>query len=502
MFNLMRTHQRKLMLVVTVLTIISFVWFYSDHDPSRLQNDEALHIYDRNVSYSDFQRAARKLDLAIKLGLTDYAGALSGGDERNGAEFAVNAMIVAHEGRELGLVPDDAAVENAVKALPNFQTDGQFDYAKYDMVFQLAFAPQGFQKTEIDDIVRNSIIFDRIKKLLDTAPAVTPLDVEHVSRVFQPVSGVAILFDRENYLAKSAPTDAQIADFFKTNAAQFVTPEWRTVQFVRFPLPADLDKLEGKAKIDAQQKVATASDDFANKAAEIGFEKAAKEAGLKVETTLPFDATGAIKPTPGLDTATAASTTPVKDLAPFVFVLTEKEPVSRVIPSGTDFLVADLGEVTKSRAMTPDEARPQIVQGLTNMAAAAALEKDIQTTLASVRTALKDGKPFADAAKGLKTKPFINISLTDEKTPPEEGAYASSTLALEEKEVSGVRPGPSGAFAVWLEKRLPVDQKKFDERREQATTSIIEKRRQLLWLDWIGKAQQASGVKFSENGRG
>ncbi|MGH8046061.1 MAG: hypothetical protein ACREKL_02340, partial [Chthoniobacterales bacterium] len=100
----MRTHQRKLMLVITILTIVSFVWFYSDHDPSRLQNDEAVQIYNRKVSYNDFVRAQRKLGLALSLGLTDYASALSGGNEQNTVEFAVNALIIEHEGRALGLV--------------------------------------------------------------------------------------------------------------------------------------------------------------------------------------------------------------------------------------------------------------------------------------------------------------------------------------------------------------------------------------------------------------
>jgi hypothetical protein len=496
MFTWMRTHQRKLMLVITILTIAAFTFFYSSYDSTRLQQDEVLRIYDRNVSYSDFQRAMRKLQLALSLGLTDYAVALTGGNEQNAGEFAVNAMIVAHEGKQLGLAPDDEAVANAISALPVFQTNGQFDSAKYELVFQSAFAPQGFTRGEIDELVRNSLTFARIKALLDTAPASLDADTTRVQRAFQPVSGVAIVFDREEFLKTAAPSDAKVEEFLKTNAARFVTPEWRTVQFVRFPLPADIDKLEGKAKIDAQQKVASASDDFATKAVEIGFDKAAQQAGLKVETTPAFNAQGGTQP--GTDAGAAAAVLPA--LAPAVFSLSEKDPVSRVLQSGNEFLVAKLVSVTPSRAMTPAEAKPQIVEELTATSAGTALKEALDKAVADARAALKAGKPFAEATKGLKTKPFTAVSLSDEKTAPEDRDYASATILLEEGELGGGQPGPMGGFAVWLEKRLPLDQKKFDEVGRQYIGSQVDQRRELLWREWITKAQEASGLKFAPNG--
>lgn len=500
MFTWMRTHQRTLMLVITILTIASFVWFYSDYDHTRLQPDEVLRIYDRNVSYNDFQRQMRKLGLAIRLGLTDYASALSGGNEQNAGEFAVNAMIVEHEGRKLGLVPEDDAVENAIAAMPTFQTDGQFDPQKYDLVFQLAFAPQGFTHRDLDDIVRNSLTFDRIRKLLDTAPANTDVDTKRVTRVFQPVNGMAVLFDREDYAKNAAPTAEQVDEYFKANSERLVMPEWRTAKYVRFPLPADIDKLEGKAKIDAQQKVATASEDFATKAVAVGFDKAAQEAGLKVETAPPFSATGAIKPTPGLDSTTVAANTPVQALAPAVFALSEKDPVTGVLQSGNEFLVADLGTVEPQRPMTLEEARPEITQELTARAAATAMQKAVEDGVAKIRAGLKAGKPFAEAAQGFKTKPFSNILLVDEKATPEDRGYAVDTLQLEEGELGGAQPSVTGGFAVWLEKRQPVDKKTYDEQSAQYITSQLEQRRELLWRDWIATAQQDSGVQFSDRG--
>lgn len=504
MFTWMRTHQRKLMLAITIVTCVSFVWLYSAHDPSRLQRDEVARIYGRNVSYTDFQRAMRKFHLALSLGLVDYASALSGGSEQGAAEFAINSMIIAHEGERLGLRPTDEQVAAAIMAMPAFQTGGQFDAAKYETIYQRDFAPNGFTRSEIDEIVRNSILFDRIRKSLDAAPAVTAADIAYFSRAFQPVSGAAIVFKTADYAKNAAPTDAQIADYLKLNAAQFLTPEWRTARFVRFQLPAGADKLEGKAKIEAQQKVATTSDEFSQQAAAIGLEKAAQAAGLRIETTLPFDRGGNIKPTPGL-TPSADVTGPVQAIAPAVFALTPKAPVSRVIESGGEFLVAELVNTTDSKPMTLDEARPQIVQILTDTAARAALQKAVAETLGKIREGIHGGKTFAEAAAsaGVRTTTFTNVSLVDESTPQDLRQYADAALVPNENEISGFRPDMDGGFAVWVGKRAPIDQKKFDEHRKDVEASILSQRQTVLFRDWLNTAAKDSGLFFANpNGQG
>ncbi len=499
MFNLMRTHQRKLWLAITIVLIVSFISFYSATDPKRMGSDTFVRIYDRNITRGDFEHDMRKFNLALAIGLTDYASQLGGDSEQGAADFAINAMIIEQEGRKLGIKPTDEEIMNAIQALPAFQTGGQFDSKKYALVSQIALSPQGLSDVDLDELVANSLTFDRIKKILNAVPAVTAAEIDQSKRIFQPVNGAAITFDLSEFEKTAKVTDAQIDDYFKANAAHFITPEWRTASYVTFPLPADISKLEGKAKIDAQQKVADASDAFATKAAAEGFDKAAKEAGLKVETTLPFDRQGNVKPIAGLDTAATAG--PAQALAPAVFTLSKESPVSGVIQSGNDFLVAALGEITPSRSMTPAEARPEIVQQLTATAAQAALEKTAATALTALRAAIKAGQPFAQAATaaGLKAQPFTSLSLVDEQAPAEQRPYAESALLLSENEVSGLRRGPAGGYVVWLEKRLPIDQKKFDEHGKEMATGLLEQRQAILWHEWISNAQKESGVQFGDS---
>jgi peptidyl-prolyl cis-trans isomerase D len=506
MFTWMRTHQRKLWLVITILTIVSFIVLYNSSQLENLRSDSFARVYGKNLSITDFQRQGRKFQLAITLGLTQYASTLGGGGDQGIVDFVINSTVVEHEAKALGIAPTEDDVKNAIIALPVFQTNGQFDPKKYAQLVETALTPQGFTERELNDIVRGSLVLQRIKQLIDSAPAVSDTETAFLRRMFQPVTGAAIVFKLEDFAKNVKPTDAEIEAYFKTNAARFVTPEWRSVRYVSFPLPTDAQKLEGKAKIDAQQKVADASDTFATRAATEGFEKAAQALGLKVETTPAFNQQGQINSTsPDAAAQAISSAGPVATLAPVAFTLSQKAPVSGVIQNGdTGFLVAELANVTPSRPMTLDEAKPEIVQALTDTTARTALQKAATDAIAKLRAAIKGGQPFAQAATaaGLKTETFANLSLFDQNTPPNQGRYGEPATRLEENEIGGFQPSEEGGFIVWLEKRSPLDEKTYAQYRDMLTSQTLSTRERILWLEWLHNAQKEAGIAFPGENRG
>jgi peptidyl-prolyl cis-trans isomerase D len=505
MFTWMRTHQRKLMLIITVLTIIAFAFLYNYTDPSKVRTDRLAQVYGRDLSITDFQREARKFNLAIALGLTEYASSLGAtGSDEGLPDFVINKRIIDHEGRALGIQPTQKEIEAAIAALPVFQTGGQFDYeGKYKPLVATALAPQGFTELEIQELVRSSLILQRIKATLDAAPAVTEGEIAYLTRLFQPVTGVAIQFNLADFASQVKLTEDQINTAFKAGAARFVTPELRTARYVQFPLPAASEKLTGKAKIDAEQKVADAADAFATAAARVGFDKAAKDAGLKVETTLPFDRSGqmpALKELGDLSNVSVAG--PLAAIAPAVFTLTKDAPITGVHQSGDQFVVAELKDVTPSRAMTLAEARPDITRELTDDAARAELTKAATAAIAKLRDAAKAGQTPAAATAGMKTQAFTNVSRMDDKAPMEQRQYADSAVVLNEGEVGGFQPGPTGGTVIWLEKRAPADEKVLAEHRAELTTGILTQRQNVLWAEWLKAAQKQAGAPFFTAKRG
>lgn len=501
MFNWMRTHQRKLWLVITILTIVAFGVLYNRTPLENLGSNDFLQIYGKGVTKDQFERAARKYSLALALGLTQYASSLGGnGGEEALGNFALNSMIVDHQGRQLGIRPTDDEVTKAITALSVFQTNGQFDPIKYSKLSATSLTPQGFSDIDLQSLVRSSIIFDRIKQMIDSAPAVTDTNLANVRRALQPVTGLAVTFNNDDFTKSVKISDQQIADYFKANSAAFVTPEYRTVKFVRFALPDGSDKLQGKAKIDVQQKIADASDAFATRAASIGLEKAAAESNLKVDATMPFDRNGQIQGLAEIMANVAAD--PVQAVAPTAFTLTKETPVSGVIENGSGFVVVELASVSPSHPMTLAEAKPKIVEQLTATAAATALKNAANDAIAKLRAAAKAGQsvPQVAAAAGLHTDALTNVSVTDEKATEQQRMYADAVSYLQDGEVSGLRPSETGGYIVWLQSRGALDEKKFADQRDMIIKNMLGRSQSILWQDWIESARKAADIRSASRG--
>src|SRR5438552_3929663 len=96
MVNIIRRFQQPLMIAITILVIISFVWLYNNNTKvDRFGGQRAATIYGREVSIAELQRNARKLELTFQLGLFELAQGLVGRAQRDQMHeaFAMNSII-------------------------------------------------------------------------------------------------------------------------------------------------------------------------------------------------------------------------------------------------------------------------------------------------------------------------------------------------------------------------------------------------------------------------
>lgn len=501
MFTWMRTHQRWLMLLITIIVIISFVWLFNARQIDTISTDGVARIYGRKVTYTEIQKDAHLLQLALMLGLSDFASTLEGTNTPGAGEvdFVLNSMILRHEGRELGIDPTDDQVANAVKELPVFQSGGQFDLQKYQSFLRDALAPRGFVPKHIDQIVKDSLILQEVTRLIDAAPTATDEEVAVLNRGFEPATGKVVLFNRSDFEGTLDITEEDIDAYYTVSSQEFVTPEWRTANYVRFDLPEDAAKLEGPAKIEAQQKIADEAAEFAEKAATEGLQKAADAAGYTTELTLPFDRQGNID-TPAGDANMEALRGPAAAIAPTVFTLTENSPVSGVIADGQNFIVAELDEVTPARQLTMDEARPTIVTQLGQLSAESQLQDEAIKIADQLKADLKAGKSFdeAAAALNLETEAFADIAPLSDNPDTRLRVFADATTNLKENEISGFVPTEEGGALVWLEKRSPSDAADAAERKEQIADFIVARKRNILFYEWLIWAREKSGLQMGQ----
>ncbi len=502
MFVWIRSHMRKLMLAVTILTIVAFTFLYNTTELDQLSSGKFAEIYGQSLTLEQLQREARSYQLALALGLSEYVSTLDGlsGESDPGA-FALNTMIISHEAHALGIQPTDAEIAEAIAAVPAFQSNGVFDQSKYDQ-FKLNFlAPNGLTAVELEQVVRGSLQFERLSKIIESAPATSEAELIYNARLFQPVSGAAVVFPREKYFEQTSASDEDIQVFYEANKFQLLTSELRTANVATFALSEADAKLADAERIEALQKIADQSAQFADAAAESSFSEAAKSLDVPVETTLPFNSAGQIVPAEGAaEPDTNLNDAVVGTIAPTAFALSESSPLSGILQDGDSFHVIELASVIPARQKTFEESRDEITADLRNLEAEGLLESGADEAVEQIRSDLRAGKSLADATAAFpiaEIKSFADVSPTGQTASPDQRAYADETVPLKEGEISGVTITPSGGSAVYLEKRASVEESEFGENREQMKTFIQGRKGSILLYEWLEAAAEHSGLRFA-----
>lgn len=489
------------MTVVAVLTIVSFVVLYNAGSLETLGRSEFARVYGREVTVTELQREARLAALAADLGLGEYVSSLNVGENPDSSmEFVFNALVLRHESEALGVRPTPAEIKSAITALPIFQTDGQFDPQKYLAFSQQALAPRGFSEAQIEEVVADSVRFDRMRSLVESTTMVSEAEVLSTARAFQKAIGQVVLFDETRYLKDEPVSDEQIAAAYEQAKPQLLTAETRAVRYVVFSLPESDSALEGADRIKALQKVADASAAFAESAMATSFAKALEYSGLEATTTLDFTMQGnAVSPN-GLPTTAAATADPLLALARPTFMLRKERPVTSVIQDGEKFYVAELVRETAPRTLTLDEARPQILQEIRLNFARARMEESAVTGLATLREALAAGNSFVAAAEsaGLQLQAF-EAAPADPIAPIEQRRYADAAMFLNIGELSAYIPAGAGGFAVMLESREPLSPDVLKEQRPQIEEFLKNRSASILFFEWLVAARTRAGIQISGN---
>ncbi len=487
MIHIFRKNQRAWMLVIAVLTIVSFIFLYNTSQLDNLSSMKNPSIYGESLSPGALDRQVKNYRLTMMLGQLDLLAKLGGtGEDRESSlsDFVWNLLILRHQARELGVEPTDQQVAARIKEIPVFQTSGQFDPIKYQAFVRDNLAPLGFTERQLEEVLRDSLRLEKISAIVEAPVAVGEAEIRDSARVLQPVTASFVRFDAAAAAAGIQVPETEIVAAYERNRAALSTPELRSVKFVAFELPGD-SKLEGKEKIEALQKLANAASKFAESlGGQAGaLQKTASTAGLTVQSTPAFDRSGALQG----DNADNKVAPAAKVIAPAAFLLPEPGKASDVIGSDDGFYVAELAELTPARPLTLAEATPMITARLREELAARALREKAATQIAALREAVAGGKSFADAASqaGLKVESLANVQPMAESTTPDQRRIIAATLSLKDGEISGFENATGGGFTVYLQSRGPIDDKEFAKKRPEIVQGLLENKRNLLFAEWL-----------------
>ena len=535
MFGTIRKHQTWLWAIIITLTIISFVIFFSPY--SKLNDSQRVaanygSINGQKITQEDFYRAYKEVSLRtfVTTGQwPDEEAKKQGGDlERETYQW----MLLVQKQHELGVHISTDLVAQSAKAMM-----AQLERAKVvpsaDMFLSQVLPRSGYGLEDFERFVRHYMGVQELIAIVGVGGrVVTPQEVRDLyTREHQELSAAAVFFSASNYLASvTAPAEA-VTQFYTNRQAVYRIPERVVVSYVRFDLTNFAAEAEAQlAKItnmdlqieemyrqhgtnflnevraqtleEAKQKVREnerkrmemtlakkKANDFATPLADLqpvradNLNKLAKEQGLVVRTTAPFDLReGPSELQVGQDFAEKAfKRTPDDPFAgPFlgmdgayVIALVQK------IPSQIPPLEQIRGQVETDYKLSQAlnlarQAGASFYVTLTNEMAKG---KTVAAICSEAKVKLEDLPPFS-----LSTRSLPGV---DEHLPLNQ--FKQMAFGTTVGKVSPFQMTAGGGAIVYVKAKLPLDEAKMTANLPAFANAVRQSRQNEVFNEWFNQ---------------
>ena len=496
------------MIVIAILAIPFIFYFVQRPDYGAMRSDRFARIYDRNVSMLEAQQTVRLLTLAQALGMSEFVQTLTAGAGQDpnqvAVQFIVNLLVLRHEAARLGIRPGYSEIADVVRTLPAFQGESGFDMKKFADFTQNALAPMGLAEEHVEQLVRDQLSLNRIKQLLAAGVTVPKGELdENFQRGHDTLFVTIIRFQSDDFGKDINVSDEDVQKHYGAHKAELKTDEKRKVEFVSLALTDEEKKLTGKERIEALQKLSDRATDFTQALLEKGadFKQAAEKFQLPVHATGEFTKAA---PDPQLKVDPALGTA--------AFKLSAQEPNSDPIQVADGFYILHLAGINEARPLTPEEAKPKIVDTIKKSKARELMSTKGAEVAQQLREAAKSGQPLEAAiqkagGKAEKVPPFSLIEEEKSKSqdkepkknePADLPAIKQAVAFLNAGEISDFFPAGESGFVAILEKREPLADASVSEKKVAFEKRLLDNKRRVVLMEWLRDRGQAAGLQFTK----
>jgi len=235
MFDFFRRHTRALQAILVLLIFPSFVFFgvqgYSGFGGN--EGKVLASVAGQDITRNELDAALRDRVDRMRRQMPNVDPKLFETPEmrRLVLDALIRDRVTLVAAQKQHLVPDDERLERLFKADPEFaqlrNPDGSLNQ---DAINALGLSSVGFTERLRQDVARRQVLLGVGGTVIAPASAASAaLDALYQQREVQVQR-----FDTKDYLAKVAPTDAEVEAYYKDplNAAQFRAPEEAVVEYV------------------------------------------------------------------------------------------------------------------------------------------------------------------------------------------------------------------------------------------------------------------------------
>ncbi|OFX20945.1 MAG: hypothetical protein A2V77_19300 [Anaeromyxobacter sp. RBG_16_69_14] len=420
----------------------------------------------------------------------------------------IQRELAQQEARKQGIVVSDEEVASAIKALPGFQSNGQFDMELYKSAVSSAYGSPG----KFEELMRRDLGYQKMMSLLRETAKVTGDEVKEAwladhDRAALEFARFPLALARVDAKASSG-WEAQVKDFvvrsgarieqyYKENPARFDKKKRVRARHILVKVDEKAGATEqdaAKKEIDAIADRVKKGEDFARVATETSDDPGSKERG----GDLGFFGAGMM----------------AKAFEEAAFKLTPSE-VSAPVKTQFGWHLIKVEEVQEPEKVPLEKAKPDIAREL--------LETDLAKKLATQKaeealTRLRSGESFAEVfpveeeVKGKKkgaepvkmggqiVKPDETGSFTASSSPnvprigPAPDLFADAMKAAAGQVLPGVYETTSGPVVARAKERERPDEAKFSEMKSEVETRLRLSRESEIERAWVGDLRKRSKV--------
>ena len=242
MFDLIRKHNKIMMLLLFVLIVPSFVLFGIDGYSRLKDQGEAVAVVDgKNIAQSEWD-AAHKLEVdRIRNSAPNVDPKLLDSPEAKYAtlERLVRERVIQAAASKLQLTASDSRLTRALQEEPTVaalrKPDGSFDLDRYkQLVGAQGMSPEMFEARVRSDISSRQVLAG-IGATGLTTPAMADVSL---NAFFERREVQVARFSTADFAAKAALSDGQLDSYYKDNPALFQAPEQANIEYLVLDLEA------------------------------------------------------------------------------------------------------------------------------------------------------------------------------------------------------------------------------------------------------------------------
>lgn len=500
MLTQIRHIQKGTLIVVTVLIVISFAFLYSDFDFVRGtvgKQDCIVKVYNRCYRQKEAQKLASHFDVALELGMYDFAMVLFGENrqDRDPTDFMMSLVILRKEAERMGIQPTATEIKEAIPQLPLFQQP----WVNAAYVQNNILGPNGFTDGDLANLVKDYLSFQKLRSLIGAGLEAVPSETARLyTKSNQRYTASVVRFDRADFTKDIKITDEEVKTYYEENKEDLNSEAKRGFDYVKLiPKPeveGATNEQKAKANLDFANAVNRAYADLASDGSDF-VKVAGQYAGAKAEFTMelgklePFSPAEPVEMLKDEQAALEAIFSPAQQIDAVTVPLQVE---------GGAYYVFHYSTLVEPVPLTLEEATPAIREALTATKSNRAVSDAASAALAKLNEAVKGGKSFDEAAKGLSLKPEVLANFSESEPPAEledAGLIVNAVSGLGEKEISPVtdRPGGLGSLLVYVDKIEIYKDEEIESKKNSLAATVENQLDRTLFTAWFNQRRAESG---------